>query len=381
MCTDEAPAEPRPSRSSRFGLCVPALPLPEEKPFDVVIRGGTVYDGTGGEPRRADVGIRGDKVEAVGDLSKASAARTIDATGMAVAPGFINMLSWSTESLMIDPRSQSELRQGVTTQIFGEGFSMGPWNDRLKAFMKSQQTDYKYDIPWTTLRDYLEGLQKKGISQNVASYVGATTIRAYVVGFDKRPPTPAELDQMRELVRKEMEAGALGIGSSLIYAPANYASTEELIELCKVAAKYQGKYISHMRSEADTLARGRRRADPDQPRGGPAGGDLPPEGGRRSELAEDGSGDRPRRRGAPAGPEDHRGHVHLHRGRDEPRRVRAAVGARRRAGRDVQTAERAGDAREDRRRDAQARQDVGEPVPPDGFARPGAARRLRARRR
>ncbi len=235
------------------GFSVPAFPLPETGPFDVVIRGGTVYDGTGGEPRRADVGIRGDKVEAVGDLSKASAARTIDATGMAVAPGFINMLSWSTESLMIDPRSQSELRQGVTTQIFGEGFSMGPWNDRLKAFMKSQQTDYKYDIPWTTLRDYLEGLQKKGISQNVASYVGATTIRAYVVGFDKRPPTAAELGEMRELVRKEMETGALGIGSSLIYAPANYASTEELIELCKVAAKYQGKYISHMRSEADTL--------------------------------------------------------------------------------------------------------------------------------
>ena len=235
------------------GFSVLAFALPETGPFDVVIRGGTVYDGTGGEPRRADVGIRGDKVEAVGDLSKASAARTIDAAGMAVAPGFINMLSWSTESLMIDPRSQSELRQGVTTQIFGEGFSMGPWNDRLKAFMKSQQTDYKYDIPWTTLRDYLEGLQKKGISQNVASYVGATTIRAYVVGFDKRPPTPAELGEMRDLVRKEMETGALGIGSSLIYAPANYASTEELIELCKVAAKYQGKYISHMRSEADAL--------------------------------------------------------------------------------------------------------------------------------
>jgi N-acyl-D-amino-acid deacylase len=234
-------------------LSMAALPLPEEKPFDVVIRGGTVYDGTGGEPRRADVGIRGDQVAAVGDLSKAPAQRTIDAAGMAVAPGFINMLSWSTESLMIDPRSQSELRQGVTTQIFGEGFSMGPWNDPLKAFMKSQQTDYKYDIPWTTLRDYLEWLQKRGISPNVASYVGATTIRAYVVGFDKRPATPAELDQMRELVRKEMETGALGIGSSLIYAPANYASTEELIELCKVAAKYQGKYISHMRSEADSF--------------------------------------------------------------------------------------------------------------------------------
>ncbi len=237
-----------------FAAAALAFPaLAEDAPYDVVIRGGTVYDGTGSSGRLADVGIRGDKVEAVGDLSRAAAKQIVDAKGLAVAPGFVNMLSWSTESLLVDGRSQSELRQGVTTQIFGEGFSMGPWNDRLKEFAKSQQTDFHYEIPWTTLWDYLEALQKRGISQNVASYVGATTIRAYVVGFDKRPPTEAELGQMRELVRKEMEAGALGIGSSLIYAPANYASTEELIELCKVAAKYQGKYISHMRSEADGL--------------------------------------------------------------------------------------------------------------------------------
>jgi N-acyl-D-aspartate/D-glutamate deacylase len=225
----------------------------EEPAFDVVIRGGMVYDGSGEEPRRADVGIRGDKVEAVGDLSKASAGRIVDATGMAVAPGFINMLSWSTDSLIADGRSQSELRQGVTTQIFGEGFSMGPLNDKLRKFLESQQTDFKYEMPWTTLSEYLAYLEKRGISQNVASYVGATTLRTYVIGFDKRAPTAAELDTMRELVRKEMEAGALGIGSALIYAPGNYASTEELIELCKVAAKYQGKYISHMRSEADSL--------------------------------------------------------------------------------------------------------------------------------
>jgi N-acyl-D-aspartate/D-glutamate deacylase len=225
----------------------------EEPAFDVVIRGGMVYDGSGEEPRRADVGIRGDKVEAVGDLSKASAGRIVDATGMAVAPGFINMLSWSTDSLIADGRSQSELRQGVTTQIFGEGFSMGPLNDKLRKFLESQQTDFKYEMPWTTLSEYLAYLEKRGISQNVASYVGATTLRTYVIGFDKRAPTAAELDTMRELVRKEMEAGALGIGSALIYAPGNYASTEELIELCKVAAKYKGKYISHMRSEADSL--------------------------------------------------------------------------------------------------------------------------------
>jgi N-acyl-D-amino-acid deacylase len=221
--------------------------------YDVVIRGGTVYDGTGTEGRRADVGIKGDRIETVGDLSKATAGKTLDAAGLAVAPGFINMLSWSTDSLIVDGKSQSELRQGVTTQIFGEGFSMGPLNDKLKAFMKSQQTDFKYDIPWNTLAEYLAYLEKRGISQNVASYVGATTLRTYVVGFDNRPPTAAELDAMRELVRKEMEAGALGIGSALIYAPGNYASTEELIELCKVAAKYKGKYISHMRSEGDKL--------------------------------------------------------------------------------------------------------------------------------
>jgi len=221
--------------------------------YDVVIRGGTVYDGTGTEGRRADVGIKGDRIETIGDLSKATAGKTVDAAGLAVAPGFINMLSWSTDSLIVDGKSQSELRQGVTTQIFGEGFSMGPLNDKLKAFMKSQQTDFKYDIPWNTLAEYLAYLEKRGISQNVASYVGATTLRTYVVGFDNRPPTAAELDAMRELVRKEMEAGALGIGSALIYAPGNYASTEELIELCKVAAKYKGKYISHMRSEGDKL--------------------------------------------------------------------------------------------------------------------------------
>jgi len=223
----------------------------ENATFDVVIRGGTVYDGSGAEGRRADVGIRGDRIEAVGDLSKASAARTVDASGLAVAPGFINMLSWSTDSLIVDGKSQSELRQGITTQIFGEGFSMGPLNDKLRKFLESQQSDFKYEMSWTTLAEYLDYLQKRGISQNVASYVGATTLRTYVIGFDNRPPTPAELDAMRELVRKEMEAGALGIGSALIYAPGNYASTEELIELCKVAAKYKGKYVSHMRSEGD----------------------------------------------------------------------------------------------------------------------------------
>ena len=221
--------------------------------FDVVIKGGNVYDGTGGTPLKADVGIKGDKVLKIGNLSDAKAAALIDATGMAVSPGFINMLSWSTESIIVDPRSLGELKQGVTTQIFGEGWSMGPLNDRMKKQMKADQADLKYEIEWTSLSDYLQYLEKRGVTQNVASYIGATTIRIYVLGEGDVQPTPEQMQQMRGLVRKEMEAGALGIGSSLIYAPAFYAKTEELIELCKVAAEYKGKYISHMRSEGNKL--------------------------------------------------------------------------------------------------------------------------------
>ena len=221
--------------------------------FDVIIKNGAVYNGTGSEAQRVDLAIRGDRIAGVGDYKNAKAKTVIDARGLAVAPGFINMLSWSTESLIQDGRSQSEIRQGVTTEIMGEGESMGPMNDRVREFMLKQQADIKYDITWKTLAEYLQFLEKRGISCNVASFIGATTIRQNVIGFDDRPPTPQELDQMRELVRKEMEAGALGIGTSLIYPPAFYAKTDELIELCKVAAKYKGKYISHMRSEGNQL--------------------------------------------------------------------------------------------------------------------------------
>src|SRR5216117_10867 len=224
-----------------------------DAPFDIVIKGGTAYDGTGGEGHVTDVAIRGDRIAGVGDFAKASAKKTIDARGLAVAPGFINMLSWSNESLIQDGRSQSEIRQGVTTEIMGEGESMGPVNDRVREHMLRAQTDIKYDIKWNTLAEYLRYLQKHGISCNVASFLGATTVREYVIGLEDKQPTPEQLDQMRELVRKEMEAGALGIGTSLIYPPAFYAKTEELIELCKVAAKYGGKYISHMRSEGNQL--------------------------------------------------------------------------------------------------------------------------------
>src|SRR6266436_6708466 len=224
-----------------------------DAPFDIVIKGGTVYDGTGGEGHVTDVAIRGDRIAGLGDFAKASVRASIDAKGLAVAPGFINMLSWSNESLIQDGRSQSEIRQGVTTEVMGEGESMGPVNDRVREHMLRQQKDIKFDIEWNTLAEYLRYLETRGVSCNVASFIGATTIRENVIGFEDKAPTPEQLDQMRELVRKEMEAGALGIGTSLIYPPAFYAKTEELIELCKVAAKYQGKYISHMRSEGNRL--------------------------------------------------------------------------------------------------------------------------------
>src|SRR5438045_1919111 len=226
---------------------------PASADFDVIIKGGTIYDGSGDEPRQADVAIRGDRIAAIGDFKSATAKTIVDAKGFAVAPGFMNMLSWSTESLIQDGRSQSEIRQGVTTEIMGEGESMGPVNDRVREHMLRTQSDIKYDIKWNTLAEYLQYLEKRGISCNVASFIGATTIREYVVGFEDKAPTPQQLNEMRDLVRKEMEAGALGIGTSLIYPPAFYAKTEELIELCKVAAKYHGKYISHMRSEGSQL--------------------------------------------------------------------------------------------------------------------------------
>lgn len=226
---------------------------PSQAPFDVVIKNGVVYDGTGGEGREVDVALRGDRIAGVGDFKNSPAKLVIDARGLAIAPGFINMLSWSNESLIADGLSQSEIRQGVTTEIMGEGDSMGPVNDRVREEMLREQRDIHYKVEWTTLADYLRYLEKRGVSCNVASFIGATTIRKNVIGYEDKQPTPQQLDQMRALVQKEMEAGALGIGTSLIYPPAFYAKTPELIELCKVAARYKGKYISHMRSEGNQL--------------------------------------------------------------------------------------------------------------------------------
>jgi N-acyl-D-amino-acid deacylase len=189
----------------------------------------------------------------IGDLSSASATEIVDAGGLAVAPGFINMLSWATETLIEDGRSQSDIKQGVTLEVFGEGWSMGPMNKRIKEREQKSQGDIKYEIGWNTLSEYLNFLEKKGVSCNVASFIGATTVRDYVIGEDNRDPTPVELDSMVMLVRRAMLEGAMGVGSSLIYPPAFFAKTEELIALCKEASAHGGSYISHMRSEGNKL--------------------------------------------------------------------------------------------------------------------------------
>ena len=221
--------------------------------YDTIITNGVVYDGSGAAPVRASVAIKGDRIAAIGALEGARTKNTIDARGLAVAPGFINMLSWAPESLIADGRSQSDIRQGVTLEVFGEGESMGPLNDTMKREAVEQQSDFKYDIGWTTLGDYLDFVVKRGISPNVASFVGATTVRVHELGYADRAPTPQELERMKNLVRQAMREGALGVGSSLIYAPAFYAKTPELIELARAAGEHGGMYISHMRSEGNEL--------------------------------------------------------------------------------------------------------------------------------
>ncbi|MBL0025796.1 MAG: D-aminoacylase [Saprospiraceae bacterium] len=221
--------------------------------YDVIIKNGQILDGSGNPAFTGDIGIKGDTIAAIGDLKNATGKTEIDATGLVVAPGFINMLSWATESLIEDGKSQGDIRQGVTLEVFGEGESMGPLNEKMKTQLIKDQGDIKYDVKWTTLGEYLEYLVKKGISPNVASFVGATTIRIYELGYEDRKPSVTELDSMKLLVQQAREEGAIGVGSSLIYAPAFYSSTNELIELCKVASRYDGMYISHMRSEGVRL--------------------------------------------------------------------------------------------------------------------------------
>lgn len=236
-----------------FALSVGAAQTPSGGKFDVLIKHGMIYDGSGNAPFPADIGIIGDKIALIGSLENASATREVEANGMAVAPGFINMLSWANETLLQDGLSQSDIRQGVTLEIFGEGESMGPLNAKMKKTQREQQGDLKYDIKWTTLAQYLDYLAKRGVACNVASFVGATTVRIHEIGYADRPPTGPELERMKALVRSAMRDGALGVGSSLIYAPAFYAHTDELIALAKVASEYGGIYISHIRSEGNRL--------------------------------------------------------------------------------------------------------------------------------
>ncbi|MDO8863207.1 D-aminoacylase [Haliea sp. E1-2-M8] len=221
--------------------------------YDLIIDNGVVYDGSGTSPVQSRIAINGDRIVAVGDLEGAVAERRLDAGGLAVAPGFINMLSWATESLIEDGRGLSDIAQGVTLEVFGEGWSMGPLTEAMKDEDRQRQTDFRYDIEWTTLGEYLKFLEQRGVSPNVASFVGATTLRIKHVGYENRPPTADELQGMRDDVALAMEEGAMGVGSSLIYMPAFYADTEELIALVDVAADYGGSYITHMRSEGNRL--------------------------------------------------------------------------------------------------------------------------------
>lgn len=233
--------------------CAATPPAEPATRFDLIVRNGLVYDGSGAEGRRADVGINGDRVAALGDLSRATSQGEIDAQGMAVVPGFINVLSWATESLLVDGRGMSDLKQGVTLEIFGEGESGGPLTETMKDEVRKRQRDYTFEIDWTTLGEYLESMVRRGVSPNVASFVGATTVRVHELGEGDRDPTPEELARMQDLVRHAMREGALGVGSSLIYAPAFFAETPELIALAQAAAESGGGYISHVRNESYRL--------------------------------------------------------------------------------------------------------------------------------
>ncbi len=227
-----------------------AEPVPA---FDVVIRSGTLYDGSGEAGVIGDLAIDGDRIVAIGDLGEASGKTEIDATGMAVAPGFINMMSWAPITLIQDGRGMSDIKQGITLEIFGEGHSMGPVNPAMSDFLLEQAAAKIGDIPWTTLGEYLQYMEDRGVSPNVASFIGAATVRINELGNDNVKPTPEQLERMQELVREAMREGALGVASSLIYTPGTFADTGELIALSKAAAEYGGIYASHMRNEADAI--------------------------------------------------------------------------------------------------------------------------------
>ena len=227
--------------------------IPPAQNYDLLIRGGTIIDGSGAAPYVGDVAITGDRIVAVGPRLAGTAPRTIDASGLTVAPGFINMLSWATESLIEDGAGESDIRPGVTLEVMGEGNSMGPYNDAMVRLETERQGDIKYPVDWRTLGQYLTKMERRGIAPNIASFVGATTIRVHTLGEGDVDPDPAQLGAMQNEVRLAMNEGAMGVGSSLIYAPAFYAETPELIALASASAQCGGMYISHMRNESDNL--------------------------------------------------------------------------------------------------------------------------------
>ena len=235
-----------------FILCITITACNNAPVYDTIIRNGTIYDGNGGEPYNADIAINADTIAFIGDLKNATAKNEIDAKGKAIAPGFINMMGHSEESLFQDGRAQSDIRQGVTTEIFGE-FSMAPLNTKTKQQLQDGQGDIKYKVDWNTLGEYMNQLEEKGISVNIASFVGTGTVRQYVIGEANVAPTPTQLDSMKLLVDEAMQQGALGVTNALIYPPDFFAKTDELIALSKEASKYGGTYTSHMRSEGNKL--------------------------------------------------------------------------------------------------------------------------------
>jgi len=239
--------------SAGLMLLLSSLSCSRQTEYDLILRNGTIYDGSGSPPVAGNLAIAGDTIAGIGALSNARGKTEIDVAGMAVAPGFVNMMCWANESLIEDGRSQSDIRQGVTLEVMGEGDSMGPLNEAMKAAMVKDQGDIKYEVAWNTLGEYMEYLEKRGVSPNIASFIGAATPRVYVIGYDDRPPTAGEVERMRELVRQAMKEGALGMASSLIYPPGSFAKTPELVALASVAAENGGMYITHLRSEGSGI--------------------------------------------------------------------------------------------------------------------------------
>ncbi len=236
-----------------FLIALSLLVLSCQTKYDLILRNATIYDGNGTAPILGDLAINADTIAAIGDLSDVSGKKEVDIDGKAIAPGFINMLSWANVTLLEDGRSQSDIRQGVTLEIMGEGRSMGPLNEAMKDEMLESQSDIRFDIPWTTLGEYLQYLEDRGVSTNVASFVGNGTLRQHVIGYENRQATVREMEKMLELTAQAMEEGAVGISSSLLYAPSRYADKMELTELAAVAGEYGGMYISHVRNEGDRL--------------------------------------------------------------------------------------------------------------------------------